>query len=67
MDLEQLIIFIEKTIATHYGGSQKEFAKAHGISAAYVNDILNRRKEPGKKILDAVGVEKVVTYRVKNA
>lgn len=43
-------------------GGQSNFAKAHGISTAYVNDILQGRRDPGKKILDAIGFEKQVFY-----
>ena len=43
-------------------GGQSSFAKAHGISTAYVNDILQGRRDPGKKILDAIGFEKRVIY-----
>jgi DNA-binding transcriptional regulator YdaS (Cro superfamily) len=44
-------------------GSQSAWAKAHGLSAPYVSDVLKRRREPGRGILDALGIEKVVTYR----
>lgn len=46
-------------------GSQAAFAELHGISLAYVNDVLNFRREPGPAILEALGIEKVVTYREK--
>ena len=46
-------------------GGQAAWAKAHGVSAAYVNDVLRERREPGKAILDALGLEKVMTYREK--
>lgn len=42
---------------------RKRWAEAHKLSPAYVSDVLNRRREPGKKILTALGVEKVVSYR----
>ena len=44
---------------------QAAWARAHKVSAAYVNDVLNGRRDPGPKILDAIGFEKVVTYRPK--
>jgi len=43
-------------------GGQSNFARAHGVSTAYVNDVLQGRREPGKKILDALGFEKQVFY-----
>ena len=36
-----------------------------GVSIIYLNDVAKGRKEAGKLILDAIGVEKVVTYRKK--
>jgi|JI10StandDraft_1071094.scaffolds.fasta_scaffold263060_2 hypothetical protein len=36
-----------------------------GVSISYLNDVAKGRKEAGKLILDAIGVEKVVTYRKK--
>ena len=47
-------------------GSQQAFARLHGISAQYVNDVVSERRPMGEKILNALGVEKVVTYREKD-
>lgn len=44
-------------------GSQSAWAKAAGVSGAYVNDVLQRRREPGAAILAPLGLEKVETYR----
>lgn len=52
-------------IAVLTAGSQKAFAARHGISPAYINDVLQGRREPGEKILAAIGFERVVTYRRK--
>lgn len=46
-------------------GSQKAFAKAHGISEQFLHDILAGRREPGKKLLDAMGWERIITYQPK--
>ena len=46
-------------------GGQKVWARANGISTAYVSDVLNGRREPGDGILRPLGLEKVVTYRRK--
>lgn len=45
--------------------TQTAWAKANGVSPAYVSDILAGRREPGKLVLDALGLERVVTYRRK--
>lgn len=42
--------------------TQIAWAKSHGVSPAYVSDVIAGRREPGKKILKALGLEKVVTY-----
>lgn len=47
------------------GHSQAQWAKKHGVSQTYVSDVINGRREPGKAILEALGLERVVTYRVK--
>lgn len=47
------------------GNSQAQWAREHGISPGYVNDVLNGRREPGKAILEALGLERVVSYREK--
>lgn len=48
-------------------GNQSAFAKQHNISTAYLSDVINGRKEAGDKILDALGLERVVTHRWKTA
>ena len=47
------------------GGTQTAFAKQHGISLAYVNDVLQGRRKPGQKILDALGLEVELVARRK--
>jgi hypothetical protein len=42
-------------------GSQAAWAKAHGISLAYVNEVLRIDKPPGPLLLAALGIEK--SYR----
>lgn len=49
-------------------GGQSAFAKKHGVSVAYVSDVLNGRKSPGPALLKAMGLRKVVRYEpVKGA
>lgn len=45
-------------------GGQHAWAKAMGISQAYVNQVIQGNREPGPAILDAVGLERVVSYRL---
>lgn len=48
-------------VAEH--GSQKAFAERAGVSAQYVNDVLQRRREPGTAITQALGLERITAYR----
>lgn len=43
-------------------GSQQAWAQEHGVSPQYVGDVLLGRREPGDKILDGLGLRKIVTY-----
>lgn len=45
--------------------TQKAVADQLGFSQQYLSDVLHGRKEPGAKILDALGLERVITYRRK--
>lgn len=45
--------------------NQGAWAKAKGLVPSYVSDVLNGRRDPSPAILDALGLEKVVTYRKK--
>ena len=48
-------------------GGQAKWAAANGLSPSFVSAVLQRRKPPSDKVLDALGLEKVerVTYRRK--
>lgn len=61
---EQELIAKLRDVVTRTG-SQKDYAQQHGLSEQYLSDVLRGRREPGQKILDALGVERVVGYREK--
>lgn len=44
-------------------GSENAWAKANGLSQAYVYDTIRGEREPGPKILRALKLERVVNYR----
>lgn len=44
-------------------GSQKAFADTHKFSQQYISDVLSGRRGVGAKILRAIGLEQVVSYR----
>lgn len=45
------------------GSGQKAAAKRLGISPQYLNDIIRKRREPGDKVLKALKLKKVISYR----
>lgn len=48
------------------GWTQKSLAEKFGISPQYLGDILHGNRFPGKKLLDAMGIERVVIYKYKD-
>lgn len=44
-------------------GTAAAWCKRHGIAPGYVSDVLNERQEPAGKILDVLGIERIVSYR----
>lgn len=64
--LDSIEVHRRLVAACKKAGSQKAFAEKHGLSTAYVCDVLNSRREPGQSILDALGLVRVVRYRVRS-
>ena len=60
MNLKHVVNELKK--ACELSGSQKAFAKSNGVSEQYVSDVLHYRREPGKAILDALGLAKEISY-----
>lgn len=46
-----------------FPGGQKAAAKRLGVSAQYLNDVLNGRREFGHAILQGLGYRRVVMYK----
>ena len=63
MDKTKVIELLESDIKR--AGSQMSWATRKNISFGYVNDVLRGKRDPGWKILEALDLEKVVTYRAK--
>jgi len=61
MNLDEFIQYLKRQMV----GSQAEYAKKLGVSAQYLGDVLSKKRDPGKKILDAVGFEKTIDYHKK--
>ncbi len=61
LDHDQLISLLKKEIKAL--GSQKAYALKYGVSQQYLSDVLNKRRSPGTKILNALGYEAVEMYK----
>lgn len=46
-------------------GSIRQWATAHGVSAAYVSAVMLGKSRPGASILEPLNIEKIVTYDYK--
>jgi len=44
-------------------GSQAAWADLHNLSAAYVSDVINGRRDPADAICSALGIESELTFR----
>jgi DNA-binding transcriptional regulator YdaS (Cro superfamily) len=53
--------------AVEQAGGQRRFADMHGFTPAYVNDVVHGRRALADRILAAIGVERVVSYREKRS
>lgn len=64
MDAEEVLAMAKKRIEGEKL-SARSFASANGISQPYFSQILSGKRPMPDKLLDALGVERVVTYRRK--
>lgn len=60
MSPAEFLEYLSKEVTA--AGGQTLYAVKVGISKQYLNDILKGRKEPGMKLLKAIGYKKIVTY-----
>ncbi len=61
MTYESLLKLLHKR--AEYYGSWYRFAESLQISPQYLHDCKEGRRMPGKKLLDAMGLESVTEYR----
>jgi len=59
-DLDDVLLALQ--MAVEVTGSQAKCAEKLGVTQGYINDLLKRKREPGPKILIALGMRKVVIY-----
>jgi hypothetical protein len=60
MNDTELLLLMQKRV--DQAGSIAAWAAAHGLSSSYAHDVLRNRALPGKRILDALGVRRIVKY-----
>jgi hypothetical protein len=60
MDKAALLAFLAAEIKI--SGSIAKWAEAHGPSPQYIKDVLHGRRDPGPRILLALGIKKIVIY-----
>ncbi len=65
IDRDHLIELIRLAITV--AGNQRKLAHQWDVSPSYITDLLGGMRDPGPKILDALGYERVVLYRKKEA
>jgi len=65
MNLTDVLAELKKDIGRTDQGTAKRWAQFNNVSAAYVCDVLAGRRDPGEKILDALGIERITLYRRK--
>jgi hypothetical protein len=63
LDADDVRRLLARRIFDEAAGNRAAWAKNHGLSGAYVNDVLNGQRDPGKKILNVLGLEVVRHYR----
>lgn len=57
---DELLQVLWQVVRTH--GTQRQAARAFGISDAYLGDVLHGKREPGGKLLAALGYQRDVRY-----
>jgi DNA-binding transcriptional regulator YdaS (Cro superfamily) len=60
--LDSMDVFARLRAACERAGGQGAWAERHGMSAAYVSEVLNAKREPGPGILRALGLQRVVKF-----
>ena len=61
MTKDQLLEMLRKQAAAY--DTDTQYARLLGVSPQYLCDILAGRREPGRKILEPLGYQRVVEYR----
>lgn len=65
MTVDDVLVALRNAISV--AGTTKAWALQHGFAPSYIGDVLGRHRPPSDRVLEALGLEKVVTYRRLNA
>ena len=60
LTLSQVVNYLKEQAVK--AGSQKALAEELGVSSQYLGDVISEKREPGKKILSALKLRKVIKY-----
>jgi hypothetical protein len=60
---DELIDLIRTAVKA--AGSQRALARQWDVAPAYITDLLHGLRDPGPKVLEAMGYERIVVYRKK--
>lgn len=63
MTQQEFILYLRQQAEVY---TQRGYAALLGVSPAYINSVLLGNREPGRKILDGAGFERVISYRRKD-
>lgn len=64
MDADAVVNRLKRDIEA--AGGLRRWSRMNEISPSYVSRVCRQEKDLGDKILDALGLERIVTYRRKN-
>jgi len=60
MTVDDVRALLRQEIEKH--GTAKAWADAHKLAPSYVSDVLKGNREPADRIMDALGLQRLVTY-----
>ena len=62
--MEEYEVYERLNAAVEAAGGQRAFAKKHGFTVGYVNDVLRGKRDLADRILATIGVVRVVRRQV---
>ena len=60
MTRDELVKLLQRKVQR--AGTQAALAEELGVTAVYLGDVLLGKREPGPKLLNALGFRRVITY-----